>query len=476
MQRQSLNGNITATKTAPRPLQVAICGEVSSGKSTLLNALFRGRHLPDNMGQTTRPRIVAGVRDCPGIEAEYPDGSLVQLDIGADPETLRGASQIRLWLDAPELRRFEFIEVPLSTAEEIDSSHIERMRNIDMLIWVTIASQAWRLTEKTMLERFGDALPKQTMIVISRGDKLRSIEDRDKLMGRVRRETDGIFGDCRFLMGAKSVIDAAAQSNEAWAESGAEAIRKSLCTLAGVPLTEPEPRSLSEEEGRKLVDLATFRKSADTTSRREPPAEPDTSARAADLGAPADAAPELSKPAEPSAASESRPENHEAKARNEAPVTRLKPKPSASPTVANDTQPAKRKDAGQGAENASRTVVTPEILANLAGATEILPAGACSGVIQDDICSVICGCPARVSALGEVLSSMMVNLDDLLERQGQEDTVEALSIASSGTRIACELVPGFGLVFLLGDSGRMSAGTASAVLTRMASLANNAPA
>ncbi len=201
-------------------VRVAVCGEASAGKSTVLNALIGACTLPDNLGADTRANIRVGWRAEPGIDLGYPDGRKETLPWPSAPDALRGASDIQIWSDRPHLRGLELLEIPMTTAEALQEAEIEAVKSCDALIWVTIASQAWRLTEKKILDKLVDARPERCVIAISRGDKLRTKADRAKLIARVRRETATYFEDAVFVHGARRLLEGAPKSSAGWARTG----------------------------------------------------------------------------------------------------------------------------------------------------------------------------------------------------------------------------------------------------------------
>ena len=244
MRDRAVTRQVVLTEPAPQntrtdPLRVAICGEVSSGKSTVMNTLLRRSHLPDNLGQKRRPMIVAGYRDRTGIEILRENGDIVELDQVTDFKRLRDASQITLWSDQPHLAGYEFTEVPMTTAEDVSDAQIALLRSADVLIWVTIASQAWRLTEKAILEKLGDARPKRSILAVSRADKLRSKNDMDRIGERLERDAGAFFEDVVFVSGGRAEIDRSTQSQEAWIRTGGAEFR-AHSHLGPVGAAEPE--------------------------------------------------------------------------------------------------------------------------------------------------------------------------------------------------------------------------------------------
>ncbi|MBJ2152493.1 dynamin family protein [Paracoccus sp. IB05] len=234
-----------ATAGTGSPLRVVICGEVSAGKSTVMNALIRDQLLPDNIGQSARPVLVAGWREIPGIEASRRDGREMRAALPGTTELFHEAEFVRLWLDQPHLSGIELIELPMTKAEELTGDQIDLVQSADVMIWVTIGSQAWRLTEKAIVEALGETRPDRSILIVSRGDKLRSDKDRGRLMERMERETAALFGHRFFLFGDRRKIAASAGSEAEWQETGGAPLAALLRGFADQPgrtVYDREPR------------------------------------------------------------------------------------------------------------------------------------------------------------------------------------------------------------------------------------------
>ncbi|PIE08254.1 MAG: hypothetical protein CSA74_03510 [Rhodobacterales bacterium] len=203
--------------------RIVICGEVSSGKSTVLNALMRRRLLPDNIGAPTRPAISVRWQRHPVVATTFPDGTSCKVEPG-DMNALRGAERIVIGSSAAHLRPYELIELPMTTADELGDEHFETVKSADLLLWVTIASQAWRLTERCILDELSRVRPKYGILALSRADKLRHESDRDKLKERLRAETGDYFDAMHFVQGTRPLLEKSCHSRKAWKKTGAAGI------------------------------------------------------------------------------------------------------------------------------------------------------------------------------------------------------------------------------------------------------------
>ena len=175
-------------------------------------------------------------------------------------ETVRGLDDLTADTGIAEIRVLrtargpfgpcELIETPPLRDGHVTEEQIALIASCDILVWVTIGSQAWRLSEKSILDEIGDQRPSEAVLVVSRADKFRSEEDREKLVDRIERETDQYFS-ARVLMGAApAAIEASAQSSgkTAWIETGAQALAAALDEAVQACEFIAEEEALDDEE------------------------------------------------------------------------------------------------------------------------------------------------------------------------------------------------------------------------------------
>ncbi|MBF9036227.1 hypothetical protein HKCCE2091_18435 [Rhodobacterales bacterium HKCCE2091] len=221
------------TPSAQPNLRVAICGEFRSGKSALLNALFGSNLLRDNVGKDNRPTVFAewGER----TEVEYFDvsGQTIATADAKDPNRACDIQTVQVMFDNPAFSKFEFFEIPFSNAENITSHQADLVRSSDILIWVTIGSQAWRLTEKSIFDALADIRPANCIIAVSRADKLRRQADRDKVRDRIARETGAYFQGIVFMSNSRRRIDGKGPKADVMVDTAADVILAELTGAAG---------------------------------------------------------------------------------------------------------------------------------------------------------------------------------------------------------------------------------------------------
>ncbi|WP_095590642.1 dynamin family protein [Actibacterium ureilyticum] len=443
-----------------KPVRVVICGEVSSGKSTVLNAFLRDNALPDNLGSAVRPVVYLRQGAASDVDVTYADGQKGKLDKAEDVQMLRGAQQISLLSDQPHLNGLELIEVPFTKAEELTPDQLDLVGSADVIVWVTISSQAWRLTEKSIVEALGSARPDHGILVLTRGDKIRNDNDRDKLLSRVKRETSDFFQHHMFVGGSGSQIEKAGKSDKIWQAIGGA----KLAALLGGYVTEPAPAEAEVTEqgadGSNIVKMDRYKKPAsEETPEQTAEAPVDTAADPAPAVAEEPTVSAEPVVEEPTVAEE--PIVDEPAAVEETAV-------AAEPAPAEDVAPAAETDAPeQGGD----------LVSTLRSLVENIAHSACSGFVPNarkGECVVLSGDSDRAEAAAKACCASC----DILVQAYAPDTgmFEACAIFSDENVLIFQDIADVGLLFIMGDKKSLNIGIAQRTMDRLAAACQAASA
>lgn len=432
---------------ATRPVRVAVCGEVSAGKSTVLNALLRQRLLPDNIGKSRRPVVHVGHRAEPGVEIEDAEGGTTTAEGPGTEEMFHEVARVQLWSDHEHLAGFEVIEVPLTKAEELTQEQIELIGSTDVLIWVTIASQAWRLTEKTIVEKLGKARPAHGILAVTRGDKLRTERDRTRLRERMERETDHFFQECIFINGARRKLEKAETCDKAFDETGGSEVLAAMQLMAEVVRSTPPVEEVAEEETPEEAAAPEMAEAMAEDSAGEPAAaEAEAEAEAAEE---AEVVDEAEDEAEAEAASPDTPE-----AADSSDVVDFKSFRSAA---AGQPDPQQAPEADD----------VPGIMTSMSSTSGgVLVLGMRPHDAPEEV-EVTHGEEAVARELGNLCARLQQTLAGTLAATGDAGGVSAFNLSTQGRRILFNDVPGVGLLFLMADAAQMSQGSAQSFLARV---------
>lgn len=213
-----------------RKPRIAIMGEFSSGKSTLCNVLMGARPLLEKVTATQLPPVWLSY----GPDDAYTmglDGVAYDLDL-ADLEqvSLETTEHVRVYMKSDILRYCDLIDMPGISDPSMSPEVWERMAHLaDGVLWCTHATQAWRQSESGVWNGFPQDMRRNSLLLITRFDKIIKDTDKIKVQKRVVQEVDGLFAEV-FPVSLLKAMNAGGDA-EKWAESGAEALTLALFDL-----------------------------------------------------------------------------------------------------------------------------------------------------------------------------------------------------------------------------------------------------
>ena len=201
---------------------IALMGEFSAGKSTLLNLLLDGDHMPTKVTATNLPAVWVTYSDTPFTEGLTHDGVLEAIDVEALGEDVREQYLLlRFGVKAPILERTDFVDTPgISDPKLAKGATLFLAPYLDSVLWLSPANQAWRQSEKAVWTDFPKTLRDTSLIVMTRADKLRRKSDLTKVMKRVTQETKGLFNERVSLNTPLAASSKATPDAKEWESSG----------------------------------------------------------------------------------------------------------------------------------------------------------------------------------------------------------------------------------------------------------------
>ena len=213
-----------------RKPRIAIMGEFSSGKSTLCNLLLGARPLLEKVTATQLPPVWLSYGTAPAYVEDL-DGIRHPLDV-ADLASvpLEGTEHVRIFLQSDLLRYTDLIDMPGISDPSMSPEVWERMAHLaDGILWCTHATQAWRQSEAGVWNGFPHELRADSLLLVTRFDKIVGESDRLRVLKRVSMETKALFSG--FFPISLTQAMAAGEDEDKWRETGAEAFAEALFDL-----------------------------------------------------------------------------------------------------------------------------------------------------------------------------------------------------------------------------------------------------
>lgn len=212
--------------------RIAIMGEFSAGKSTLCNLLLRARPLPEKVTATRLSPVwmTKGPGQHCRVTVEGQKELIALEDLNTIP--VEETRYIQLFLEAEILEQCDFIDFPGISDPNMDAEVWERVLvEADAVIWLTHATQAWRQTEAAVWETVPEKVRQNSILLITRFDKLTTELDRRRVLARIEKEAGPEF-DAVFPISLTEAIDGM-EDYEQWASSGAEDFMEHMVDMIG---------------------------------------------------------------------------------------------------------------------------------------------------------------------------------------------------------------------------------------------------
>jgi hypothetical protein len=172
--------------------RVVVLGESNAGKTSLVNLLLDQALLPESVVVNTRRPMVLRFAETILATGITRSGRLDLRRDGIEPHHGSTLESLEIGLPSERLASFDLVDTPaLSTSVQLDPL---RLSAADLLLWCTVATQAWKESERRLWMKISGRHRRYAILVATHQDNLRDDEDRRKVRARLTAETAECFG------------------------------------------------------------------------------------------------------------------------------------------------------------------------------------------------------------------------------------------------------------------------------------------
>ncbi len=181
------------------PMQIAIIGQFSSGKSTFLNALLGQDILPTGITPITSKVCKICYGEDYILEILYKDGNKVLQNVDflhkLTRENSKNIDHFCLYAPLLLLREINFLDTPGFNSQNAEDTHttLKILENVDGIIWLTLIDNAGKNSEKMLLKEFSAHFAQKSLCVLNQKDRLKNEEEIQRSVNYAQSAFDGIF-------------------------------------------------------------------------------------------------------------------------------------------------------------------------------------------------------------------------------------------------------------------------------------------
>lgn len=187
-------------KEIDKPMEIAIVGQFSSGKSSFLNAILDEELLPTGITPITSKvcKILYGEERI--LEIHYKNKTKVLKDVEylqkLNREAAKEISHFCLYLKNPLLKEIAFMDTPGFNSQNQEDTEVTTniLQKVDGIIWLTLIDNAGKKSEKELLEKYMQNYSHKSLCVLNQKDRL---EEEEVLLSveYAKKAFNGIFAE-----------------------------------------------------------------------------------------------------------------------------------------------------------------------------------------------------------------------------------------------------------------------------------------
>ena len=181
-----------------KPYRIALMGEFNAGKSSIANLFIGTPMMPTRAVSNTRVPTVIRYAPAPALVAVRGDGSSLTLHEGALPD-VGAVTRLDVVLPLERLRVMEIVDLPGISDPWLQPQSLDVTRlGIDAAIWCTLATQAWKDSERIAWLGLPDEIRRHGLLIATNKDLLQG-DEQTRVLARLRSLAGALFQDIVML-------------------------------------------------------------------------------------------------------------------------------------------------------------------------------------------------------------------------------------------------------------------------------------
>ncbi len=168
-------------RRAKYPMEIAITGQFSSGKSTFLNALLSKNILPTGITPVTSKVNFINYSEEYKLRITYNSGAqeLASIDKISEftdqrVDNMKDIKYLTLYAPVPILKEISFVDTPgLNSQSQSDTDTTKKvLRDVGGIIWLALIDNAGKMSEMEILDEYMGQFKNKSLCVLNQKDKL----------------------------------------------------------------------------------------------------------------------------------------------------------------------------------------------------------------------------------------------------------------------------------------------------------------
>ena len=235
------------------PMEVAIVGQFSSGKSTFLNALLSKKILPTGITPVTSKVNYINYADEYKLKVTYKNGAeeyhaLEHIARFTDQrESVEDIKYLTLYAPMDILRDISFVDTPgLNSQSLVDTQSTKKiLRDVDGIIWLTLIDNAGKESEAEVLEEYLENFKEKSLCVLNQKDKF-SAEQIETTLAYITAKFSAYFAEVAPIS-AKQALESRVQQKEVLKENALLELQHSFKALSAAHAQDQDLGFFSKE-------------------------------------------------------------------------------------------------------------------------------------------------------------------------------------------------------------------------------------